>query len=146
MIFFRIFSLIIFYSEHLKVMFKKWQYGHISWIQLCFNVMFHMINERTLVEVWCTLISNDFSLFQSIFASLRGHNWGLFRLKIFFLEALYWLTAPRKYPSIIFCSQDKRRVNTSFHTKSPWLFCDYRNGLLANGLLYLLSETIKNLI
>jgi len=22
------------------------------------------------------------------------------------LEALYWLTAPRKYPSVIFCSQD----------------------------------------
>jgi len=27
-------------------------------------------------------------------------------LKKFLLEALCWLTAPRKYPSVIFCSQD----------------------------------------
>jgi len=30
MIFFLIFFLIRFYYEHLKVMFKKWQYGEIS--------------------------------------------------------------------------------------------------------------------
>jgi len=28
------------------------------------------------------------------------------RLKKFLLEALYWFTAPRKYPSVIFCSHD----------------------------------------
>jgi len=26
--------------------------------------------------------------------------------KKYLLEALRWLTAPRKYPSVIFCSQD----------------------------------------
>jgi len=105
--------------------------------------MFHMINERAIVEVWCPSISLNFSLFRSIFASLRGPKRGLFRLKKIFLEALYWFPAPRKYPSVIFCCQDSRKVNTSFHTKSPWLFGDYRNGLLADDLLYLLSETIK---
>jgi len=24
----------------------------------------------------------------------------------FLLEALYWLTAPRKHPSVVFCPQD----------------------------------------
>jgi len=31
---------------------------------------------------------------------------GFVRLKKILLAALYWLTAPRKYPSLIFCSQD----------------------------------------
>jgi len=30
----------------------------------------------------------------------------LFHLKKFLSEAPYWLTAPCKYPSVIFCSQD----------------------------------------
>jgi len=62
---------------------------------------------------------HNYYLFQNNFANLRG------RLKNFLLEALHWLTAPRKYPSVIFCSQDqRRRVNTSFHTKLPWLIGD----------------------
>jgi len=51
--------------------------------------MFHIINKRALfVEVWCTLISFNFYLFQNNFASL-GAKWVLFRLKNFSWE-LVW--------------------------------------------------------
>jgi len=33
--FFLISSLIRFYYEHLKVMFKKWLYCHITWTPVC---------------------------------------------------------------------------------------------------------------
>jgi len=82
--------------------------------------MFHMINKRALLVEVCL----SFYIFQNNFASHRGRKWVLFRLKTFLLEALYWLTAPPKCPSVIFCFQDQRRVNTSFHAKSPWLFGD----------------------
>jgi len=74
-----------------------------------------MINKRALlVEVRCTLISLNFYLFQNNFASLRGPKWVLFRLKKILLEALYWLTAPRKYPSVIICSQDEEESTPDF--------------------------------
>jgi len=48
-----------------------------------------MINKRALlVEVWCTLISLNFYLFQNNFANVRGLKWVLFRLKGFLLETL----------------------------------------------------------
>jgi len=60
-----------------------------------------MINKRVLlVEVRCTLISLNFYLFQNNFASIRSPKWVLLRLK------------------------RKQRINTSLHTKSPWLFGD----------------------
>ena len=53
-----------------------------------FNLMFHMINKPALlVEVWCTLISLNFYLFQNNFGSLSGSKWILFHLKRFLLEA-----------------------------------------------------------
>ena len=79
-------SLIRFYYEHLKV---KMILNHITWIPVCFNIMFRMINKRALlVEVWWALISLIFYLFQNNFASFRSPKWVLFRPKRFILEAL----------------------------------------------------------
>jgi len=48
-----------------------------------------MTNKRALlVEVWCTLISLNFYLFQNNFASLRGPKWVFFRLQRFLLGTL----------------------------------------------------------
>ena len=80
---FLISSLIRFYYKHLKIMLKN---GNIitllEYLYVRFNTMFHMISKRALlVEVWCTLISLTFDLFQINFACLRGPKWALFRLK-----------------------------------------------------------------
>jgi len=96
--------MIRFYYEPLKVMFKIGntvtflEYRYV--LTKCF---IWSINEHFLK--YDVLINSDFYLFQNNFASLRGPKWVLYRLKKFLLEALHWLTAPRKYPSVIFCSQ-----------------------------------------
>ena len=142
MIFFLIFFLIIFYSEHLKVVFMKWQYGHISWVPLWFNVMFHVINKRAIVEVWCTLISLNFSLFRNIFASLRGPKRGLFRRKKFswrpYTGSLHHVNILLSYSAV-----KTNEKSTPAFTQNHHGCLATRNGLLANDLLYLLSETIK---
>jgi len=67
--------------------------------------MFHMINKQALlVEVRCTLLASIFIYFKIILQVLEAPN-AFCSAKKFLLEALYWLTAPRKYPSVIFCSQ-----------------------------------------
>ena len=121
---------------------------HISWIPLCFNVMVHMTNERVLlVEVWCTLISLNFYLFQNNFASLRSPKWVLFRLKNLswrpYTGLLLHVNIHLSYSALT--TNDRRRVNTRFHTNHHgWLVTS--NGLPANDFLYLLSETVINII
>jgi len=106
-----------------------------------------MINKRALlVEVWCTLISLNFYLFRNNFASLRGPKWVLFRLKKFLLEALYWLTVPRKYPSVIFCSKTNEEESTPAFTQNHHGCLVTSNGLPANDVLYLRSEIVRNVI
>jgi len=105
-----------------------------------------MINKRAhVVEVWCTLISLNFYLFQNNFVSLRGPKWVLFRLKKFLLEALCWLTAPRKYPSVIFCCQDSRSKKSEHQISHKITMAVWRLGMvcLLMIFLYLLSETVK---
>jgi len=59
-----------------------------------------MINKQTLlIEIWCTLISLKFYLFQINSATLSSPKWVLFRLKRFLLEVLLLVVAILK----IFC-------------------------------------------
>jgi len=107
-----------------------------------FNEMFHMINKQALVEVWCTLISLNFSLFQNIFASLKGPKMGLFRLKNFswrpYTDSLHHVNIPLSYSAL-----KTNEKSTPAFTQNHHGCLATRNGLVANDLLYLLSETIK---
>jgi len=91
--FFQISSLIRFCYEHLKLMLKKWQYCHMTWIPVCFNIMFLVFKKRALlVEISYSYISLNFYLFQNNFAALGPRCF--LRLKRFLLEAL--LTRQKK--------------------------------------------------
>jgi len=95
-----------------------------------------MINKQTLlVEVWCTLISLNFYLFQNNFASLRGPKWVLFRLQKFLLEA---------YTGLL--HHVNKKESTPGFTQNHHGCLVTSNGLPANDFLYLLSETVINVI
>jgi len=70
--------------------------------------------------------ATDFYLFQNNFASLRGPKWVLFRLKNFSWRpytgtgSLHHVNIHLSYSALK--TNDRRRVKTRFHTKSPWLF------------------------
>jgi len=71
-------------------------------------------------------ISLNFYLFQNNFASLRGPKWVLFRLKKIswrlYTGSLHQVNIHLSYSALK--TNDRRRVNTRFHTKSLWLFGD----------------------
>jgi len=144
MIFFLIFPLIRFYYEHLKVIFKNWEYGHISWIPLCFNVMFHMINKRgLLVEVRHTLISLNLYLFQNYFASLGGPKWALFHQKKFLYTGSLHHVNIHLSDSALKTNEEE---STPAFTQNHHGCLVTSNGLPANDFLYLFSETVRNVI
>jgi len=65
-------------------MFKKWSYCHITWISVCFNILFHIFNRSTSCWSWMHkfylfslkfyLFSLKFYLFQNDFATLLPEN------------------------------------------------------------------------
>jgi len=110
-----------------------------------------MINKRALlVEVWCTLISLNFYLFiiifQNNFASLRGPKWVLFRIKNIswrpYAGSLHHVNIHLSYSALKTNEEESTPAFTQNH--HDWLAT--RNGLLANDFLYLLSETVINVI
>jgi len=107
--------------------------------------MFHKINKRAhLVEVWCTLISLNFYLFQNNFATLRGPEWVLFRLKKLswgpYTGSLHDVNIHLSYSAL----------NTNEEKSTPAFTQNHRgclptgNGLPAMDFLYLFSETVRN--
>jgi len=123
------FSLTRFYYEHLKV-------------------MFHMIIKRGfLVEVWCTLISLNFYLFQNNFASLRGPKLVLFRRKVSLVGPIlaHCTTQRSIYLSYSALKTNEEESTLAFtQNHHGWLVIS--NGLPANDFLYMRSEIVRNVI
>jgi len=114
------------------------------WVPLCFHVMFHMINKRArFVEVWCTLISLSFYIFQNNFSSLRGHKCVVFRLKKFswrpYTGLLHHVDIHLSYSAL-----KTNKESTPAFTQNHHGCLVTSNGLPANDFLYLLSETVIN--
>jgi len=63
------------------------------------------------------------------------------------MEGLYWLAAPRKYPSIIYSAlKTNEEESTPAFTQNHHGCFGTSNGVPVNDFLYLLSETVVNVI
>ena len=105
-----------------------------------------MINKQALLlEVWCTLISLNFYLFQNNFARLRSSKWVLFRLKNFswrpYTGSLHHVNIHLSYSAL-----KTNQESTPAFTKNHHGCLATSNGLPANDFLYLLSEIVRNVI
>jgi len=105
-----------------------------------------MINERALVEIWCTSISLNFYSFQNDFASLRGPKWVLLRLKNFswrpYTGSLPHVNIHVSYSAL----KTDREESTPASTQNHQGCLVTSNGLPANDFSWLLSETVRNVI